>query len=94
MPEKYTLKNTNNGTPLSEYAEFHFKFLGFFIKNTTTGKIYRKWELYMIDPALCKYFTICGQLIGNYRLVDAHGWCSGFKLPEEKDKETDEIISC
>jgi hypothetical protein len=64
-------------TALSDYAKFHFAFLGYSFLDTRTNKTKSKLEVYLRDKHLAKVMTKTKETPSYYTLVNSTGWDNG-----------------
>lgn len=64
-------------TKQSEYAKFHFAFLGYQFKDKSSGKVYTKLKIFYKDKLLAKLMAEIKEPSSNYELVNSPGWKNG-----------------
>lgn len=61
---------------LSEYAKFHYKFLGQSPKDRLTGRVYKKSIFFELFPNSVQQFMNNGKA-ENFIMTDSKGWENG-----------------
>jgi hypothetical protein len=68
---------------LSPYAQFHFKFIGYHVRNKITGHIYTKSNFWDLHRKEALDFLKQGHVDGNFELVNSPGWNNGSLIKEK-----------